>query len=69
MILRILSLVCKAVFHALCTALQSSCCIVQDYSVMSEVIERVKERLRGVPKLDVLSMPFRVSFVKVGTYR
>lgn len=41
----------------------------QDYSVMTDVIERIKERLRVVPKLDVLSMPFRVSFVKVGTYR
>lgn len=45
------------------------CCFLQDYSVMYQVIERIRERLRVVPKLDVLSMPFRVSFVKVGTYR
>ena len=36
---------------------------------MAQVIERIKERLRAVSKLDVLSMPFRVSFVKVGAYR
>jgi hypothetical protein len=36
---------------------------------MAAVIERVRERLRGIPKLDVLSMPFRVSFTRVGAYR
>lgn len=33
------------------------------------VIERIRERLRELPKLDMLSMPFRVSFAKVGSYR
>jgi hypothetical protein len=33
--------------------------------VVGAVIERIKERLRVIPKLDILSMPFRVSFVKV----
>lgn len=37
--------------------------------MIAEVVARIKERLRTVPKLDVLSMPFRVSFVKVGAYR
>ena len=41
---------------------------LQDYGVMAEVIERVKERLRGIPKLDTLSMPFRVSFTRVAAY-
>lgn len=46
-----------------------TCIDLQDYGVMTDVVERIKERLRVVPKLDVLSMPFRVSFVNVGTYR
>jgi len=37
--------------------------------VLPAVIERIKERLRTLPKLDVLSMPFRISFVRVGSYR
>lgn len=41
----------------------------QDHKVLPVVIERIKERLRGLSKLDVLSMPFRVSFVRVGSYR
>ncbi|KAJ1395552.1 Mechanosensitive ion channel-domain-containing protein, partial [Ochromonadaceae sp. CCMP2298] len=36
----------------------------QDAQVVGAVIERIKERLRIIPKLDILSMPFRVSFVK-----
>lgn len=40
----------------------------QDYSVMTDVLNRIKESLRTIPKLDVLSMPFRVSFVKFGHY-
>eukprot|EP00598_Pedospumella_elongata_P006681 CAMPEP_0184984206 /NCGR_PEP_ID=MMETSP1098-20130426/13219_1 /TAXON_ID=89044 /ORGANISM="Spumella elongata, Strain CCAP 955/1" /LENGTH=474 /DNA_ID=CAMNT_0027508151 /DNA_START=335 /DNA_END=1756 /DNA_ORIENTATION=+ len=40
----------------------------QDYKVLPAVIERIKERLRTLPKLDVLSMPFRISFVRVGSY-
>lgn len=39
-----------------------------DYAVMNDVIIRMKERLRTISKLDVLSMPFRVSFIRVGTY-
>jgi hypothetical protein len=35
---------------------------------MSEIIAKIKEKLRSVPKLDILSQPFRVSFVKVGQY-
>lgn len=42
---------------------------LQDYRVLPAVIERIKERLRELPKLDTLSMPFRVSFAKVGPYR
>lgn len=40
----------------------------QDHAVMPDVINKIKEKLRTIPKLDVLSMPFRVSFVKVGSY-
>ncbi len=40
----------------------------QDYSVMTDVLNKIKEALRTIPKLDVLSMPFRVSFVKFGHY-
>lgn len=36
---------------------------------MAAVVERIKQRLRAVPKLDTLSMPLRVSFVKVGAFR
>ena len=43
--------------------------VKQDYKVLPAVIERIKERLRTLPKLDVLSMPFRISFVRVGSYR
>ena len=41
----------------------------QDYAVVEKVIVRIKERLRTVPKLDILSQPFRISFVKIGNYR
>ena len=40
----------------------------QDHVVMPEILAKVKEALRALPKLDVLSMPFRVSFVKFGAY-
>ena len=40
----------------------------QDHIVMPEILAKVKEALRALPKLDVLSMPFRVSFVKFGAY-
>ena len=39
-----------------------------DYALMSDVINRIKDRLKTIAKLDVLSMPFRVSFVRVGSY-
>ena len=35
---------------------------------MTDVLNKIKEALRTIPKLDVLSMPFRVSFVKFGHY-
>ena len=40
----------------------------QDAASMMEVLARIKDGIRTVPKLDILSMPFRVSFVKVGSY-
>eukprot|EP01036_Dinobryon_divergens_P029023 gene29023-38069_t len=40
----------------------------QDYGVVDKVIVRIKERLRTIPKLDILSQPFRISFVKIGNY-
>jgi MscS family membrane protein len=40
----------------------------QDAASMMEVLSRIKDGIRTVPKLDTLSMPFRVSFVKVGSY-
>jgi hypothetical protein len=39
-----------------------------DYALMNDVINRIKDRLKNIAKLDVLSMPFRVSFVRVGSY-
>ena len=41
----------------------------KDYGVVDKVIVRIKERLRTIPKLDILSQPFRISFVKIGNYR
>lgn len=41
----------------------------QDHSVILDVVNKVKDGLRTIPKLDVLSQPFRVSFVKVNTHR
>ena len=35
---------------------------------MSDILAKIKESLRLLPKLDMLSMPFRVSFVKFGAY-
>lgn len=40
----------------------------QDHVVMSDILAKIKESLRLLPKLDMLSMPFRVSFVKFGAY-
>jgi len=40
----------------------------QDQHLMQDVLMRIKDALRTIPKLDVLSMPFRVSFVKFGQY-
>ena len=40
----------------------------QDQHLMQDVLMKIKEALRTIPKLDVLSMPFRVSFVKFGQY-
>jgi len=40
----------------------------QDHVVMPEILAKIKEALRALPKLDQLSMPFRVSFVKFGAY-
>jgi hypothetical protein len=36
---------------------------------MAAVVDRIKQRLRTVSKLDTLSMPLRVSFIRVGAYR
>jgi hypothetical protein len=36
---------------------------------MAAVVDRIKRRLRTVSKLDTLSMPLRVSFIRVGAYR
>jgi len=40
----------------------------QDAGAMMDVLSRIKDGIRTVPKLDALSMPFRVSFVRVGSY-
>ena len=40
----------------------------QDGGVMNDIISRIREGIRTIPKLDILSMPFRVNFVKIGTY-
>ena len=40
----------------------------QDQHLVQDVLVKIKDALRTIPKLDVLSMPFRVSFVKFGTY-
>lgn len=40
----------------------------QDQHLVQDVLIKIKDALRTIPKLDVLSMPFRVSFVKFGTY-
>lgn len=40
----------------------------KDYGVVIEVLSKIREYLRTIPKLDVLSMPFRVNFIKFGTY-
>lgn len=42
---------------------------IQDFSLVPEITARIKDSLRAVPKLDVLSMPFRVSLVEVNQYR
>lgn len=41
---------------------------LKDFPLVTQVIERIKHNLKTVQKLDVLSMPFRISFVKIGTY-
>jgi small-conductance mechanosensitive channel len=38
----------------------------QDGIVVTEMLEKIRMGLKMVPKLDVLSMPFRVSFLKIG---
>lgn len=40
----------------------------QDSEVMPKLIEKIKEKLRKLPKLDVLSMPFRVNFIRIGPH-
>jgi len=40
----------------------------QDDNAMHELLGKIKEAIRTIPKLDVLSMPFRVHFVKFGAY-
>ena len=40
----------------------------QDHTVMPEILYKIKEALRVLPKLDVLAMPYRVSFVRFGAY-
>ena len=40
----------------------------QDGGVMNDIIAKIREGIRTIPKLDILSMPFRVNFVKIGTY-
>ena len=40
----------------------------QDGGVMNDIISKIREGIRTIPKLDILSMPFRVNFVKIGTY-
>ena len=40
----------------------------QDSAVVQDVVAKIKDGIRTIPKLDVLSMPYRVSLVKVGAY-
>jgi small-conductance mechanosensitive channel len=40
----------------------------QDGGVMNDIIGKIRDGIRTIPKLDILSMPFRVNFVKIGTY-
>mmetsp|Transcript_26634 Transcript_26634/g.44514 ORF Transcript_26634/g.44514 Transcript_26634/m.44514 type:complete len:891 (+) Transcript_26634:51-2723(+) len=40
----------------------------QDQLLVPQVIENIKTRLQDINKLDTLSMPCRVSFVKMSTY-
>ena len=39
-----------------------------DAEMVQVVVQNIKDGIRPLPKLDVLSMPFRVSFVRVGSY-
>lgn len=40
----------------------------QDQYLMPEVLARIRETLRTIPKLDTLSMPYRVHFVGFGQF-
>jgi len=40
----------------------------EDASVLTDVVDGIKKGLRTVPKLDILSQPFRVSFLKISQY-
>lgn len=40
----------------------------QDQALVGEVVSKIKDALRSVSKLDVLSQPFRVSFVEITNY-
>lgn len=40
----------------------------QDQHLMPEVLSRIRETLRTIPKLDTLSMPYRVHFIGFGQF-
>lgn len=40
----------------------------QDHPHINDIVNKIKDNLKKVPKLDVLSQPYRVSFIKIGQY-
>ena len=40
----------------------------QDATVVPNILEQIKAKLKTIPKLDTLSQPYRVSFVEFGPY-
>ena len=40
-----------------------------DYSKMGNLTSTIKTKLKKIPKLDILSQPFRVSFTEITPYR